>query len=233
MSIHCNPKIVSKNLLVYLDAANKKSYPKYSLEYWGDISDQGNHFTMYGNLVNDTNSFLFPGNTSNYFYSAEFDNHPINELTVEMWVLPDLNSNGDVFYSFIHSENDMVSIIHSISISNQLNLVITGPNFNIETDVSILDNTWKHLVRTSSRNTGVEKIYVNGILKFEDILNPTNNFNENGVILLGEKPNIINGVLDSDSAYSGELAIFKIYTKVLTEDEIKQNFNALKGKFIL
>ena len=69
MSIHCNPKIISKNLLVYLDAANQKSFPKYGLDKWGDISDQGNHFFMWGNLSNINDSFLFTGNTTNYFSS--------------------------------------------------------------------------------------------------------------------------------------------------------------------
>lgn len=225
MSIHCNPKIVSKNLLVYLDAANKKSYPKYGLEYWGDISDQGNHFSMYGNLINDSNSFVFSGNVANYFYSDTFNNHPTTELTIEMWVLPDVNSTQDTFYSFI-SDN-----LTNHYISDQSNLTISGPNFTVNTNKSIIDGKWKHLVRTSLRNTGVEKLYINGNIEFEEVLSPSILFNQTGNILLGQRPDNTE-ILNPNYSYLGNIAIFKMYTKVLTEDEIKQNFNALKGKFL-
>lgn len=227
MSIHCNPKIISKNLLVYLDAANQKSFPKYGLDKWGDISDQGNHFFMWGNLSNINDSFLFTGNTTNYFSSDRFDNHPTTELSVEMWILPNVNSTGDAFYSFI-SENS-TDINHYIS--DQSNLTISGPNYTVTTGKSIIDGSWKHLIRTSIRNTGIEKLYINGTLEFEEVLSPSINFNQNGVILLGEKPNV-SGILDSNYAYSGNIAIFKLYNKALNEDEVKQNFNALKGRFL-
>ena len=226
MSIHCNPKVVTNNLILYLDAANKKSYPKYGPNYWGDMSKYKNHFTMVGNLVNDFNSFAFLGNIENYFASADNFNHPTSELTIEMWVLSDINDTNKTFYSFI--SNDSKTLYHNIS--NQSNLTIFGPRSSIETGISILDNTWKCIARTSLRSTGTEKIYVNGNLVFTGNIDPAINFNSSGIILLGQKSEIT-GSLDPNSSYLGNIAIFKLYNKVLTDNEIKSNFNAVKGRF--
>ena len=32
--------------------------------------------------------------------------------------------------------------------------------------------------------------------------------------------------------YNGEISILKIYNRILTAQEVKQNYNALKGRFI-
>lgn len=226
MSMHCSPKIITDNLLVYLDAANQKSYPNYGLNKWGDLSRNGNHFFMQGNLINDTKSFLFPGNTANYFYSEQITN-PITELTVEIWTYSNTNTTSDALYSFV--SNDSITIYHGIT--DQSNLTMYGPNSSIASNKSILNDQWNHVVRTSRRSTGVEKLYLNGTIEYQGILDPNINFNQMGFVLLGQRP--INGVLDVNYSYAGKIAIFKIYSKVLTDNEIKQNFNALKGRFFL
>lgn len=225
MSIHCNPKIINSNLFTYLDAANQKSYPKLGPNNWGDMSNRGNHFTMQGNLSNDSLAFRFVGNNTNYFSSENFI-HPTSELTIEMWLLPTADTAGDAFYSFA-SENPS-GVYHYMA--DQSNLTIFGPNFSISTGISILDNTWKHVVRTSLRTTGTEKVYVNGVLEYEGTLSPSITFNQVGYILLGQKPNS-SGFLDSAYSYNGKMSIFKLYNKVLTDEEVKQNFIALKGRF--
>ena len=227
MSIHCNPKVVSDNLILYLDAANKKSYPKYGLKYWGDMSKYENHFSMIGNLNLINESFVFQGSIENYFASADNFNHPTTELTVEMWVLPSVEySPNAAFYSFI--SNDSKTLYHSIT--GQSNIILYGPRSSISTDISILDGTWKCVTRTSLRNTGDEKLYINGNLVFSGNVDPLINFNSAGIILLGEKTTT-SGSLDYRYPYVGNMAIFKIYNKVLTADEVKSNFNAVKGRF--
>ena len=191
------------------------------MKLWGGRFKKGTD-----KLVNDFNSFAFLGNIENYFASADNFNHPTSELTIEMWVLSDINDTNKTFYSFI--SNDSKTLYHNIS--NQSNLTIFGPRSSIETGISILDNTWKCIARTSLRSTGTEKIYVNGNLVFTGNIDPAINFNSSGIILLGQKSEIT-GSLDPNSSYLGNIAIFKLYNKVLTETEIKSNFNAVKGRF--
>ena len=225
MSVHCSPKIVTENLLIYLDAANQKSYPKYGLDKWGDMTKNGNHFSMQGNLTNDTESFIFTENIDNYFSSSNLI-HPASELTIEMWVLPDTNSTGDAFYSFI-SENP-TGVNHYLA--NQSNLTIFGPNFSLTTGISILDQGWTHVVRTSLRSTGTEKIYINGDIRYENSLSATIPFSTSGYFLLGQRPGS-GGTLDTAYAYAGKIAIFKVYNTVLIDDAIKENFIALRRRF--
>lgn len=225
MSIHCNPKIISNNLFTYLDAANQKSYPKFGPTIWGDMSNRENHFSMWGNLINDSLAFNFVGNNTNYFSSENFI-HPTNELTIEMWLMPTADTAGSAFYCF--GSEDPVGVYHYMA--DQSNLTIFGPNQSVQTGISILGNTWKHVVRTSLRSTGTEKIYINGVLEYSTTLSPSVMFNQVGYILLGQKFDSA-GFLDSAYSYDGKMSIFKLYNKVLNEDEVKQNFIALKGRF--
>lgn len=228
MSIHCNPKVITDNLILYLDAANKKSYPKYGLNNWGDLSKYKNHFQKIGNIINDSNAFLFNKNVENYF--ASYDNFmlPTKELTVEIWFLPDLISNEYVLYSVV--SNDSKTIYQSII--NQQGLKIFGPRSSFNTNILISDNTWKCITRTSLRSLGTEKIYMNGNLMYENTvpIDPTINFDSNGIILLGQISDTL-GDLNPVFSFSGKIAIFKLYNKVLTADQVKSNFNALKGRF--
>ena len=228
MTICCSPKIIKNNLLIYLDAANQKSYPKYGLNKWGDISKNGNHFFMQDTVNHSVDSFIFDGTLENRFNSETLINHPTNELTIEMWLLPDINSTGDAFYSF--TSDNPIGLYHYLA--NQSNLTIFGPNNSVNTGISLSTTTWTHLVRTSLRNTDVEKIYINGILEYEGSLGTLATFNQTGYFILGQKPNIT-GQLDPNYSFSGKMSIFKLYNKVLTTDEIKQNFNGLKGRFNL
>lgn len=226
MSTHCNPKVVTNNLILYLDAANQKSYPMNDSTYWYDMTKTNNRFSMIGNLTLDDESFLFPGNISNYFISADNLTHELSKLTIEMWVLPNFDSGETSLYSFISTD---ATITHHY-ISNPSNLTIAGPFAPVSIDKSILDNKWKQVVRTSSRNTGEEQIYVDGIKVFDEILSPTINFTQIGNILLGQRPSN-SGVLNPLFSYYGKIAVFKLYNTVLSDNDVKQNFNALKGRF--
>ena len=150
-----------------------------------------------------------------------------------MWVLPNSATSGDALYGFVSN-----SSIGSHSVNNQTNLTITGPISSSSSNLNIVDNKWKHIVRTSSRSVrsdmtaGTENLYVNGELNYTTILDPEIKFGSFGFVILGQRSNI-NKFIDPAYAFAGKIAIFKLYTRVLTAKEIEQNYKALRGRFFI
>jgi hypothetical protein len=88
--------------------------------------------------------------------------------------------------------------------------------------------TWYNVVGVFDKvTTNTMKLYVNGkldapafdIASFSD----WNNY----VVLIGGTA----GLLQKYATFPGRIAYCQIYDKILSEDEISQNFNALRGRF--
>ena len=94
-------------------------------------------------------------------------------------------------------------------------------------DVNIVDpdvhplNTWLHVVGTYDGSS--KKIYVNGVLK--------NSSAQTGALGSPGGTPKIGTYQGTNYNMSGNIDSVKIYNKALTASEIKQNFNALRGRF--
>ena len=85
------------------------------------------------------------------------------------------------------------------------------------------DNEYVHFVLQQLSN-GTMEIYANGILK--------GTITSSGNLAPNSSGPRIGSRSNGDSRYfKGELPVFKIFSKSLTVDEIKQNFNAYKNRF--
>jgi hypothetical protein len=99
------------------------------------------------------------------------------------------------------------------------------PNWTFVESSTIQKNTWYHAVATS--DAGVGKIYLNGVL------NATNN-SMNSSTTNGTSPLTIGNAFNSGSAlqyFNGSIPLARIYNRALTAEEIKQNYEALRGRF--
>lgn len=78
MSVKGGPKIITDGLLLYLDAANEKSYPG-SGTIWNDLSGNGNNGDLINNVVYDTenNGILLFDGTNEY---CQLDDSLENQL---------------------------------------------------------------------------------------------------------------------------------------------------------
>jgi hypothetical protein len=59
-------------------------------------------------------------------------------------------------------------------------------------------------------------------------------FNTNGSLVLGHDQDALGptgGGLDPNQALGGSIQTFKMYNRVLTADEVNQNFNMQRGRF--
>jgi len=216
-------KIVTNGLVLSLDAADRNSYPG-SGTTWRDMS--GNNIT--GSLTNSptfntSNGGNFGFVTDDYVIMEE--NSALNTQTpsVEVWIKTNAtNQNGFWF------EKGQVNTQYSLFQENT-SIVWRQASLSQYTTTATYINTteWAQVVGTYT--SGDRKTYINGVLRTSDTQTGTINTNTNGMSI---------GVYGGFNGgrgyyYNGNIAIVRVYNRVLTASEILQNYNAQKSRFNL
>jgi hypothetical protein len=83
MAVYAGPEIVDNGLVLYLDAANQKSYPG-SGTTWNDLSGRENHHTLTGSPIYGSGRFTLDGSTQG-FTKASAINGVSSTNTVVIW----------------------------------------------------------------------------------------------------------------------------------------------------
>jgi hypothetical protein len=217
---------VTDGLVLYLDAANRKSYPGTGTG-WTDISGLGNNVTLVNGISfsNTNNGNLIFDGTDDYvdFFAPNLT----SVATIEMVCNIGANYADDMFFGWglydvwcgggnlgFNTANGDVYGISSATVSS-LGLV----------------NNWKHYVfemRTDVSYTN-NKIYINGssqqlAQQVSGENSATRTFNSGNGRIAGWRN-------DNNYRIPMNCAIFKVYNKILSPQEIQQNFNALRGRF--
>jgi hypothetical protein len=214
MAFHYSPNIVTDGLVLYLDAANTRSYVSGSTT-WNDISRSGNNSTLInGPTFNSANggSIVFDGTNDYVSGSCTTVNANVG-MTTFIWVRTTITS-PQVFFS------------HTSGANNGFRLEIDGGQFlltfggvaNYSSGNGVSDGNWKQLVVTTVGTTG--RIYINGNL----VASPT-------VGTMQGTPNqfVISG--STIRFLNGNVASVILYNRDLSAAEVLQNYNATKSRF--
>ena len=202
--------IVTDGLVLHLDAGNTSSYPGTGT-IWSDLTSNDNDGTLInGPVYNSSNggTISFDG-VNDYVDTGTINFGQI--YTLNIWVkLDDLNSRiwiGGVNTTEYHMN------FHNGRLYSRLS------NSRHYFDTQIITNQWYNL--TLVRNNTSVDCYKNGSF----ISNSTNSIYNKDFILyrIGCSPGGFFG--------NGNMSITSFYNKVLTEQEIQQNYNATKGRF--
>jgi hypothetical protein len=106
---------------------------------------------------------------------------------------------------------------------NFLDLDLYNSLFEYNYTTLIGKNKWKNLVMTA--NNGTYNCWVNGIKSSTTNTNATAPFQKNSTDLYyGSRPN-------GQQPFLGRMSQIKMYNRVLSDDEILQNFNSLRARF--
>ena len=234
MGIAYNTSIIRNGLLLYLDAANRKSYPG-SANTWLDQSGNANNITFVdGFTYNSNGSFTFDGTANraqgapSIKWSAD-GTIGTSTFTIDLWInTADTSGN---YYSKPWNG------------SGQYNIRITPSSFIVGTTTtntisfpSTSNSTWNNIVCWA--NSTVYGYNINGGA----------NTSSSAHGLTGAAPSLGDDGLNTcfmsiypypnsgwsgNSTYSvaGSMASCKVYNRVLTNAEIQQNFNAFRGRY--
>ena len=235
MACHGGPDIVEDNLVLCLDAGNTKSYPGTG-DTWTDLTGNGVTGTLEnGPTFNSGNGgyIVFDGSDD---YVSTINDIVLEEedFTMGFWAFTDdvSTTNRSLASSVTNMDGsgweDAGAWQISINNSSKLRMSIRNNAgdgaSNITSSSTLSTGTWYYFVVTRTSG-GNYKIYFNGEEEASD------SDVDSGTDL--DCPNFAIGINRGyNTEWDGGIAIVQIYKgKALTVAEIKQNFDAHKGRF--
>lgn len=233
--------VVKDGLILNIDAGDTNSYPGTGVT-WSDRSIQANSLTLTNGPVYDTTTspnIVFDGVDD---YAVDNGNTTLKAIsnggsyTVDAWIKFNSllvsgqyicgNQNlgvGSYGFGLVAVTNGSIIRFSYVSASSTNTVSFTLPS-------GIPTSTWMHLVGTFQYDNGtfasVYSVYKNSVQEVNSIAGqPTGTLaNSANSFFVGRRPN---GTIPA----SINLASLKIYNKALSADEVKQNFNAGRGRF--
>ena len=216
MATKYSPKTVTNGLVLSLDAANTKSYPR-SGTTWSDLSGNSNNGTLTnGPTFSGANggSIVFDG--TNDYTSTNFK--PSGERSYFIWVK---------FSSLTHSSGHQLTGTQETNSYTYIGIQNGGDVYyyagastggNIGNPVTV--NTWVNLGFALFPD-GSRRVYKNGI----EIHYNTGGLG--GTATLEFSVGCING----NYFITGNIAQVFVYNRALSASEVSQNYNATKSRF--
>jgi len=235
MSIFHSPLIVTDCLVMYFDAANKNSSTALPTT-WPDLISQ-NNLTFYGSPTyssSNSGSVSFNSSTSDYYYlgSNIIPWDAGQSFSISLWFKTASNgillgqtasapplggSAGWVPAIYIDSNGKLRTSCFWGGTDNP-------PSFSAS---AVNDNVWHNVVVTYA--SGFQKSYLDGVI-FNTWYKAQNYYSSNYYYYLGAGFGA-NWNLSTKDYSTGFISTFSIYNKALSDAEITQNFNALRGRY--
>ena len=243
MGLKHHPRIVTDGLVYYLDAANPRCYSGSGLTANALIGGIG------GTLVNgvgfsgaNNGSFSFDG-TNDYLSvpSSSIFNLASNDCSIEVVTFFNSSTSSDNTYRPIFiigsSGNTYLSLSKwrsGIGNGVYLDYSVTGSRYTITTTNSVpspavlntitsplfdVNNKWTHFLIQVSSN--VMTLYINSVALGS--VNLTARWNTSLDLVIGAW---------AGDYMSGNIPLFKIYNRALTAQEVLQNYNATKKRYV-
>ena len=214
-----NPAVVTDGLVFCVDAANKRSYPgtgtemfdiagvNYAWFYNGPTFDSANG----GSIVLDgSNDEIICGNDASI---------QITEGSISAWFAA---NNGNSSYRGIIAKQAAWGLF--VYDDELVTYSWGSPIGRRGTGIDVGDGSWNNAVMTFTETTGSPsnntKIYLNGDLVLTTtIVHQTHS----ATLQLGEA--------NAGQHLNGKIAQASVYNRVLTPDEIRQNYEATVGRY--
>jgi hypothetical protein len=226
MALAHSPRIITDGLVLCLDAGNAKSYPG-SGTTWTDLSWLGNTGTLVnGPTFNSGNggSIVFDGSNDYVNFSSRILTNAVTAISCFMWVYPE--SDG-VVLAILGQSAIETSYHHSaieVGSSGELRMSLWHGSLSNRINSALSLNTWNNVGFSYAGTTLTG--YLNGS-------------NVGTTTFTWTKPSdIYFGIMSTDStnmgtsAYGdGNVSNIQVYNRALTAAEIRQNFNAFRGRF--
>jgi hypothetical protein len=233
MSVNGGPNISENGLVLSLDAADKTSYPGTGTA-WNDLVGNNNGTLINGPTFNSGNkgSIVFDGvdDYSNFTNNTSIDFS--SSFSISTWIYP--KTPGISTQTPLSKKQDGVEAAHyAFNISNgtskaQLYIYSLSPYPLVTSNLTLLTNTWYNICLIYNNTLGTGTIYING--SFDSI-----NTKSSGIFTSqGNTPFQIGRFGSLTSAvqhYNGSVSTTQMYNRILTSDEILQNYNNTKSRF--
>jgi hypothetical protein len=232
MGLSHSPKIVTQDLVFAYDPMNTKCYTSGSTI--SDLSGNGHNATITGTATVVDNYFNIPGPTGNYItIGGDTSYNSVSAFTIDCFVYYTVES----YYCYILSNSrDCCGTYQGFYFEpgyNTTHLATLGlwaDTLVAAQSSSTIDlSKWYHLAASYDNSVGDAKIYVNGKL------DKTTSMGTNKLGSPASFDLCLGNMGSNPNSYgmTGRLGPVKFFNRVLTDDEVFQNFNAMRGRFAL
>jgi hypothetical protein len=230
MAFNYSPKIVTDGLVLYLDAANTRSYPGVGTT-WSDLSRSGNNGSLInGPTFNSGNggSIVFDG--SNDYVDCGVSNIPLpTNVTLTAWI----NQSTLVGYKNIVTKEGatQTDLDYGLTTSPNGNLYFWFHNGSYRIHETLTNNinstnVWYSVTSVFSDTNNTVQLYANGIQIYNQTESTSLLAHTNSKLLVGWRNSLASG-----QSFQGNIAQTLIYNRALSATEIRQNYNATKTRF--
>lgn len=219
------PKIITRGLVLCLDAADKKSYPG-SGTAWNDIS--GNNFV--GTLVNSPTfssdkggKFTFNGtNQAVNLVNQNFSVSGNSARSVFCWMRSTSTAQRAFFGSGTAANSQAFNLVSYVN--NAIGVMGYALDFYPGGGIVTYDGIW-HFIGAVANGSSTTTTYVDGVADNSSGGLTYNTTGQNNYIAQS------NHTGGNERYYNGDMAIVYYYNRALSLAEIKQNFNATRRRF--
>jgi hypothetical protein len=229
MSVVANPNIVSTGLVLCLDAANPRSYPGSGTAWYNTSGNENTGSLNNGITYNSSNlgSFILDG-VDDYVLvgPVPFTGNATTSVSWGIWVYPQSTTGNIVSMSSANPQGSW-NMPPIAATGQQFRGKIWSNNYLYSLTTYSL-NTWYYVVLVFDYTTTGQYLYVNGVLQASQTGITYSSSGTNNYLFLGQT----NPGADNTGMFQGRISNFQVYgNKALSQEEILQNFNALRGRF--
>ena len=216
MGIDYNNVIVSDGLVLYLDAANTRSYSGSGTSSNSLVGGIGATLVNGVGFTSSNNgAFIFDG-SNDYINFGNSSAVQQSSGTLSAWAKASSPGGG---YRGIIAKQGAYGLFYTDSVLVAYDWAADAPR---STGVNIADNTWKNLVLTyQSGVSNGTRIYINGVL----VLTTT-------ITIQSQVANLFGGAEANASQFAScQISSFNMYNRALSATEVLQNYNTTKGRY--
>lgn len=231
MSVSTNPDIVTDGLVIYLDPSNPRSL--LSPTVITDISkNKTGNFTINGSpnifTTGSVSSIEIPLNQTTKYLIKNPCEHPTGDFTITLGVVR-YDTATAYPYSYaatIGGQNGCLVV----STPSQIQLLVANVTVSY-TSLSIPNNTFGIITVCRNTSTPTQKAFVND--KKQTVNNSSQQnavIGSGGSLVIGQEQDAIGGGFAGTQVLDGLFYFCLVYNRVLSDEEIIQNYHALRGR---
>lgn len=225
MSLSHSPSIVTSGLIFYIDAANPRSAQAGS-GVWNDVSGYNTVTYMGGSpsltILGGAACYRFTA-TGQKFTGTLLGPQPTTDMTIECCVYPEAEVQADDRgCMFLLSGASAAYMSWNKSSAQLSNYWYNHPSEGYwESGAAVSRNTWCSFTAVWNNSTSSCYQYTNGT---KTTAGPT-------VGNAAPGANITIGQEGAGRQFAGGMALMRVYNRALSDTEVAQNFNALRGRY--
>ncbi len=233
MGTKYNPRSITNGMILYVDAANTRSYPG-SGNTWYDLSGNNRHITLYNTpTFSSTNNGAIDFDAPSSEYGTFTSPGNLSVFTCEAWIKVNTSPASNTVqaivtqtYPGVNSRINYSFGFNGVNGSGAYDGKINGGFYDggwrLTPGFTPTVGVWYHTAITYNGSTIIQ--YLDGVSQstLSYAGTPTGSGSSSFIMRRWDDPNYLDGVLP----------MLKLYNRALSAAEIKQNYDATKMRFL-